>query len=128
MDGRFGGGARGDDGVQQDGGFRSGSVGCCGGRGCGGGVAVVGKVVIVFDWLEGGAFAKEAEVVNWDGFGEERVDCCSILAPERRQVCLVGGDTIGHAQSRPEDRDDGQVGGDFAGFIFNSKRGFVLIY
>lgn len=76
MDGRFGRGARGNDGVQQDGDLGGGGVGCCWGGGCdGGGVAVVGEVVVVFDGLEGGAFAEEAEVVDWDGGGEEGVDC-----------------------------------------------------
>jgi len=122
MDGRFGGGARGDDRVEQNGGFGGGDVGSCWGRGCGGGVAVVGEIVVVFDGLESGAFAEEAEVVDWDWGGEEGGECCAMLVPGCRQVSLVerGGDTIGHAQSRPEDRDDGQVGGDFAGFIFDS--------
>lgn len=30
-----------------------------------------GEVVVVFDWLEGGGFAVEAEVVDRDGGGEE---------------------------------------------------------
>ena len=30
-----------------------------------------GEVVVVFDWLEGGGFAVEAEVVDGDGGGEE---------------------------------------------------------
>ena len=32
---------------------------------------MIGEVVVIFDWLEGGRFAEEAEVVDWDGFGEE---------------------------------------------------------
>lgn len=35
---------------------------------------MVGEVVVVFDWLEGRGFAVEAEVVDWDGFGEERLE------------------------------------------------------
>ena len=122
MDGRFGGGARGDDGVEQDGGFGGSDVGCCWGGVCGGGVAVVREIVVVFDGLEGGAFAEEAEVVDWDWGGEEGGECCAMLVPGCKQVCLVegGGDTIGHAQSRPENRDDGQVSWDLAGFIFDS--------
>lgn len=32
---------------------------------------MVGKIVIVFDWLKAGWFAEETEVVDWDWFGEE---------------------------------------------------------
>lgn len=34
----------------------------------------VGEVVVVFDGLEGGAFAEQTEVVDGDGFGEEGLD------------------------------------------------------
>lgn len=30
-----------------------------------------GEVVVVFYWLEADGFAEEAEVVDWDGSGEE---------------------------------------------------------
>lgn len=40
---------------------------------------MVGEVVVVFDGLQGGAFAEEAEVVDWDGGGEEGVDCFAML-------------------------------------------------
>lgn len=102
MDGRFGGGARSNNRVQQDGGFGGSCVGCCWGRGCGGGVAVVGEVVVVFDGLEGGAFAEEAEVVNWDGGGEEGVNCCAMLASGCRQVCLVEGEGIPSVMPNPD--------------------------
>lgn len=36
---------------------------------------VVRQVVVVFDWLEGGGLAVEAEVVHWDRRGEEGLDC-----------------------------------------------------
>ena len=61
------GAARGDDGVEEDGEVRrdvGGGVGCWG-------WAVVGQVVVVFHRLEGDGVAEEAEVVDWDGSGEE---------------------------------------------------------
>jgi hypothetical protein len=45
---------------------------------------VVVKVVVVFDRLEGGFLAVEAEVVDWDGFGEEEVRALSTKRPEQR--------------------------------------------
>lgn len=32
---------------------------------------MVGEIVVVFDGLEGRGFAVEAQVVDWDGGGEE---------------------------------------------------------
>ena len=36
---------------------------------------MVGEIVVVFNWLEGGAFTEETEVVDWDWVWEEVVDC-----------------------------------------------------
>lgn len=33
-----------------------------------------GEIVVVFDWLEGEAVAEEAEMVDWNGGGEEVVE------------------------------------------------------
>ena len=33
--------------------------------------AVVGEVIVIFDGLEGGGLAEEAEVVDWDRVREE---------------------------------------------------------
>lgn len=35
---------------------------------------MVREVVVVFDWLEGGGLAEEAEVVDGDRFWEEGLD------------------------------------------------------
>lgn len=35
---------------------------------------MVGKIVVVFDRLEGGWFAEEAEVVDGDGFGQDGLE------------------------------------------------------
>lgn len=37
-----------------------------------------GEVVVVFDGMEGEFVAEEAEVVDWDGGGEEVVYCCCL--------------------------------------------------
>lgn len=35
---------------------------------------MVGKIVVIFDGLEGGGFAEESEVVDGGGEGEERLE------------------------------------------------------
>ena len=35
---------------------------------------MVGEVVVVFDWLEGGGFTEETEVVDGDGVWEEGLE------------------------------------------------------
>lgn len=35
-----------------------------------------GEIVVVFYGLEGDFLAEEAEVVDWNGGGEEGVECC----------------------------------------------------
>ena len=40
---------------------------------------MVGEVVVIFYWLEGSAFAEEAEVVNGDRVREEGLHGCSRL-------------------------------------------------
>lgn len=51
-------------------------MGVCSGWRRGGGGGVVGEVVVVFDGLEAGGFAEEAEMVDWDWVGEEGGDGC----------------------------------------------------
>lgn len=81
LDGGIGGGAGGDDRVEQDGETGGGGVGGGtevegGGRGgWGEGGFGEGEVVVVFDGLEADGFAEEAEVVDGDGGGEKGVDC-----------------------------------------------------
>lgn len=111
MDGGLGSGAGRDDGVKEDGdvgGSRVGGVGVGGGGGTGGGT-VVGEVVVVFDGLEGRAFAEEAEVIDWDGGGKDIGDCYFIslflfLSFSISLSLLLRGyvwNTINHPQSRP---------------------------
>jgi hypothetical protein len=40
---------------------------------------VVRQVVVVFHWGEGGGLAEEAEVVGWDGGGEDGFECCKAM-------------------------------------------------
>lgn len=72
---RLSGGAGSDDGIDENSQFRGSCVdGFLGGRGCR--RTRVGEIVVVFDGLEGGAFAEEAKVVDWDRGGEEGVYRC----------------------------------------------------
>jgi hypothetical protein len=54
---------------------------------------VVGEVVVVFDGLEGRGLAEEAEVVDWDGSGEEGLKSCVTLGQTSRGRESCGGDT-----------------------------------
>ena len=45
------------------------------GGGCRGWREVVGEIIVVFYGLQGGGFAKETEVVNWNWEREESLYC-----------------------------------------------------
>lgn len=40
---------------------------------------MVGQVVVVFDGFKGGGFTEEAEVMNWNGGGEEGLEGCTLV-------------------------------------------------
>ena len=72
---------------------------------------MVGKVVVVLDWLEGCFLAEQTEVVDWDGGGEERGQ---------------GGD---HGETGAEDGDEGDAGrggGGGGGGVFVAEGALVL--
>lgn len=52
-----------------------------------------GKVVVVFYWLEADGFAEEAEMVDWDGGGEEGCYRCErgvVVRNRWFELCLGG--------------------------------------
>lgn len=103
MDGGLGSGAGRDNGVEEDGDVGGGGVGGVGvgGGGSAGGGTVVGEVVVVFDGLEGGAFAEKAEVVDWDGGGEDIGDCYSISPLSLSLSLFARGVCVEYRQSSP---------------------------
>ena len=78
LDSSRGGSPCSDYGVDEDRQLRCAGVGAV--RGCVGCRDVVREVVVVFDGLEGGRLAEEAQVVYWDWVWEESLDCWARLA------------------------------------------------
>ena len=66
---------------------------------------MIGEIVVVFDWLKGGGFAEEAEVVNWDGVGEQGFNGW-VKGLVRQDSSLVWGwkKSIPSTMPRPERR------------------------
>lgn len=67
------------------------------------GGTVVGEVVVVFDRGEGGGLAEESEVVDWDGGGEDGLDCWEVLVGCSRYT-KCWGEVVPSSMPRPERR------------------------